>query len=130
MSEGQQIRIRGHELRCKHCAGTLFISRRAQLNTSFLEFFDLGWLNKAADIYVCAQCGFLHWFLEPQAEWVSQSQTHAKPEVKELEPEEQTLEPEAEEPAGDDSEATDCLSCGKKIPAGTATCPACGWSYK
>jgi hypothetical protein len=33
-------------------------------------------------------------------------------------------------PTEDDvSEPTECLECHKTIPAGSAKCPACGWSY-
>jgi hypothetical protein len=37
-----------------------------------------------------------------------------------------------EEPLPEDdlSEPTECLSCHRGIPAGAASCPGCGWSYK
>jgi hypothetical protein len=34
------------------------------------------------------------------------------------------------QPESDDGpERTSCLQCGKEIPEGTSTCPACGWTY-
>jgi DNA-directed RNA polymerase subunit RPC12/RpoP len=116
MSTGQTAEIRQRALRCQHCGRGRFVSRRAQLNTALLEFFDLGWLNQSADLYVCTHCGLVHWFVEPQ--------------VRAEEP--ATEEPPVEErPAEDDlTEATECLACHQSIPAGTAKCPACGWSYR
>jgi len=32
--------------------------------------------------------------------------------------------------AADRSDPTTCLSCGKTIPTGEGSCPACGWSYE
>jgi hypothetical protein len=72
-----------------------------------MQFLDLGWLNKSADIYVCAQCGLLHWFLEPN---VGLGQ-----EPKEVAPEELATEDDLAEP-------TECLECRQTIPA--------GWSYQ
>jgi hypothetical protein len=89
-----------------------------------MEFFDLGWLNKSADIYVCTHCGFLHWFLEPDE---GQQITTQEPRA-DVDREEAAIE---EPPAEDDlAEPTECLQCRQTIPAGAAKCPACGWSYK
>jgi DNA-directed RNA polymerase subunit RPC12/RpoP len=125
MSTGESVRIKDRPLRCTHCGHGRFAHRSAQLNTAFMEFFDLAWLNKTADIYVCAQCGFLHWFLDPQVE-----QPIRAPQ---LDPGDQLEEPiPAPEPdTGDElEEPTECLECHQTIPAGTAKCPSCGWSYK
>jgi hypothetical protein len=126
MSEGQSIKIGHRPLRCTHCGGGQFAHRTAQLNTSFMEFLDLSWLNKSADIYVCMQCGLLHWFLEPDVGQGQEPKTELNRE--EVSPEE--LPPE-ELPTEDDlTEPTECLECHKTIPAGSAKCPACGWSYQ
>jgi hypothetical protein len=110
MSEGEPVKIKNRPLRCKHCGKGQFVQRSAQLNTDFLEFFDLAWLNKSADVYVCTHCGFLHWFLDPQVE--------QKTSAEESAPEEDVDEP------------TECLACQTKIPAGLEKCPSCDWSYK
>ena len=30
-----------------------------------MAFFDLDWLNKSAEVFVCEECGKLEWFLDP-----------------------------------------------------------------
>ena len=124
MSEGQSVKVKNQSLTCKHCESGQFVHRTAQLNTAFLEFLDLGWLNKSADIYICASCGFLHWFLEPQVDVSAPGDQPAfEPQVDEPIP----LEDPA--PSDDLTEPTECLACGQRIPAGAAKCPSCGWSY-
>jgi hypothetical protein len=43
--------------------GVQFVQGEAQLHTATLTFLNLEWLGKTADLYVCDQCGFIHWFL-------------------------------------------------------------------
>ena len=62
---GDTVRIAGKALVCTHCGGEHFSQRRAKLNTTFAELFDLAWLNRSADVYVCNRCGHLDWFLNP-----------------------------------------------------------------
>lgn len=31
-----------------------------------MTLFDMDWLNKTADVFVCANCGHLEWFLNPE----------------------------------------------------------------
>jgi len=128
MTETQPVIIRQRPLRCMHCGGEAFARRSAQLNTAFLEFLNLAWLNATADIYVCTQCGFLHWFLNPSLQ---------RPSAGAEKPDEQSLFAEAPEalaeespPPDDLTEPTLCLACRRTIPAGAAQCASCGWSYK
>ena len=37
---------------------------RGQLNTKLASLIDLDVFNPEADCYVCASCGFVHWFLK------------------------------------------------------------------
>ena len=67
MSEAQEVVICRKNLACAHCGRTVFVARRAQLNTALATFVNLDWLNESADVYVCSQCGHLHWFLTPKA---------------------------------------------------------------
>jgi hypothetical protein len=128
MSEGQSVQIKNRPLQCKHCGRGQFVHRNAQLNTSFLEFFDLGWLNKSADVYICTCCGLLHWFLDPQVEGPAPVEKTGQPalvkEAQEPIPVEEAALPD------DLSEPAACLACGQRIPAGSDKCPSCGWSYK
>ena len=33
-----------------------------------MTFFDLEWLNKSAEDFVCTKCQHLEWFLDPKVE--------------------------------------------------------------
>jgi hypothetical protein len=126
MSQAQPVSIKNRSLQCKHCGHGQFVHRNAKLNTGLMEFLDVGWMNRSADVYVCAGCGFLHWFLEPQVEEaapVLQNRSLAEEAQSPVPPEEPA-------PPDDLSEASACLSCGQRIPAGSDTCSSCGWSYK
>jgi hypothetical protein len=57
------IDIAGKPLRCQHCGNEQFIASEAQLHTAALTFFNLEWLGKTADLYICGHCGFVHWFV-------------------------------------------------------------------
>ncbi len=52
-------------LQCVVCGNNRFYSRQALLNTSGASLMGLAWLNDDADCYVCAKCGYIHWFLPP-----------------------------------------------------------------
>jgi predicted nucleic-acid-binding Zn-ribbon protein len=93
--------INGQTLRCPHCQGTEFTRRHAQLNTAFLTFLDLDWLNQSADIFACDQCGRLEWYLNPT---VTQEDDKSNPIT--------------------------CVDCKMEIPPGEDTCSKCGWTYK
>ena len=58
----------GKNIKCQHCGNDKFTTRRAQLNTKGLTFLDLDWANPAADVLICSNCGFLHWFLNQISE--------------------------------------------------------------
>jgi hypothetical protein len=64
MKEPQRYQVH-HEnpLRCLVCDYDLFWRREAQLNTALATFFNLNWTNRSAVCLVCAQCGYIHWFL-------------------------------------------------------------------
>jgi|GEM_PF-2415661 predicted nucleic-acid-binding Zn-ribbon protein len=49
--------------RCHVCQSQLFFDREVKLNTTGAELFDLGWANQSATGLVCAQCGYVHLFL-------------------------------------------------------------------
>ena len=116
MSNRKQVTLAGVPLVCKHCGSGDFTHRSGQLNTAAMTFFNLDWLNASADIYVCEQCGFLHWFLG-RSILPERTMDHA---------------PLREEPVPEDdtSVASRCLKCRESIPSGTDTCPKCGWSYR
>ena len=101
MSEPQTYTVSDRPLKCPHCGGDHFHHRRILLNTRAMTFLDLDWLNAAADVYVCAQCGHLTWFANESAATEETS-----------------------------TELMTCLSCGTIIPPGDTACPKCGWTYQ
>ncbi len=57
LGDSSEIEIAGRPLICQHCGYDRFIGREVKLDTPFFSFFGL-----YADLYICAQCGFIHWF--------------------------------------------------------------------
>jgi hypothetical protein len=54
----------GPPTRCPHCGNGTFEHHSILLNTRALTFFNLDFLNRAADAYSCRQCGLIQWFLQ------------------------------------------------------------------
>ena len=61
--EPTQVEVRGQVLKCQVCGRDGFWRKEAQLNTAAASFFNLDWANQSAVCYVCAHCGYVHWFL-------------------------------------------------------------------
>lgn len=57
----------GEPLVCRLCEGERFRPRRFLLSPDWLAFFDLEWMSRRAHCFVCADCGFIHWFSWPRA---------------------------------------------------------------
>jgi len=55
-------------LRCLVCRGELFTQREIKLNTSGMEFMDLGWANRSGTGLICEGCGFVHTFVGSEFE--------------------------------------------------------------
>ena len=53
----------GDELKCLVCRGNKFFKREALLNTPGMTFLKRDWANAVAQCRVCADCGYIHWFL-------------------------------------------------------------------
>ena len=53
----------GKQLTCTVCGGTHFHERNSLLNTRAATFFRFDWANKEATNYICAQCGYIFWFM-------------------------------------------------------------------
>jgi hypothetical protein len=54
----------GRSLKCLVCGHDRFWQREAQLNTAGMTFLGLDWANASGICVVCANCGFIHWFME------------------------------------------------------------------
>ncbi|RJQ45967.1 MAG: hypothetical protein C4538_07580 [Nitrospiraceae bacterium] len=53
----------GRDMKCPICGHEEFWKRKTLMNTKGLTFWELDWLNKEADNYVCDRCGYILWFL-------------------------------------------------------------------
>jgi len=65
-SDPVAIEVQGRKLKCLICSHDEFRKREAQLNTAGATFFNLDWANASGTCYVCAKCGYIHWFLPQQ----------------------------------------------------------------
>ena len=62
-SDPISVEVQGRELKCLVCGHDCFHKREAQLNTATASFFNFDWANPTGACYVCAKCGYIHWFL-------------------------------------------------------------------
>jgi predicted RNA-binding Zn-ribbon protein involved in translation (DUF1610 family) len=141
MKQPLRVEVAGEPLRCNHCSADVFF-----LESAAIDRLGLGdraqleeWWGDRAIIYVCAACGFVHWFFEVEAG------RHERTEVGAMDEEiEGWAASEAAAPAefggmdediegwassGAAAEPVDCLACGQRIPAGESACPNCGWTW-
>lgn len=62
--EPTTVYVKERVLRCPVCEGQRFTSRKTLINTRMTSFFDVEWLfARQALIHICAQCGYVYWFL-------------------------------------------------------------------
>lgn len=57
-------------LSCHVCGGLLFAQREIKMTTSAMTFFNLDWLNRAAEGAICLRCGLVHTFLGDAHDWI------------------------------------------------------------
>ncbi|MGB5811226.1 MAG: hypothetical protein WBG86_11885 [Polyangiales bacterium] len=62
--EAREFDVGDKQMRCQFCDETKFWTKKAQLNTAVMSFFDVEWLNPEATCLICDSCGYVHWFLE------------------------------------------------------------------
>jgi hypothetical protein len=62
-SEPIGVEVQGRILKCLVCGHDAFWKKEAQLNTAGTSFFNLEWTSPTGACYVCARCGYIHWFL-------------------------------------------------------------------
>jgi len=53
-------------LYCQVCRHGEFWQHRVQLHTPFATFFNVEFANRIADCAICANCGYMHWFMPTQ----------------------------------------------------------------
>jgi predicted nucleic-acid-binding Zn-ribbon protein len=57
------VEIQGRELKCLVCGHDAFLKKEAQLNTTGASLLNLEWTSPSGACYICAKCGYIHWFL-------------------------------------------------------------------
>jgi hypothetical protein len=58
-----RVMVGGKALNCTVCGCTAFHERNSLLNTRAATFFNFDWANKEAQNFICAQCGYIFWFM-------------------------------------------------------------------
>jgi len=112
MADAGRVAVGGRDLRCQYCSHAQFYHRTAKLDHvawAGLLHFE-GYWGHHTDIYVCARCGFSHFFM-PVPSQSPEPRGEAEVRPRERLPEEA------------------CLSCGKQLPPAADKCPACGWTW-
>jgi predicted nucleic-acid-binding Zn-ribbon protein len=59
-----EVQVGARKLTCTVCGHQQFHERNSLLNTRAATFFKVDWANKEATNYICAQCGYIFWFLD------------------------------------------------------------------
>lgn len=60
-----RVFIHDRQLTCPFCQHQLFSERPIKLNSTGMSFLGLDWANKSATGLICAQCGHIQMFLDP-----------------------------------------------------------------
>lgn len=60
-SDPVSVEVQGRELKCLVCGHDGFHKQEAQLNPARAGLLD--WTVPTGICYVCAKCGYIHWFL-------------------------------------------------------------------
>jgi DNA-directed RNA polymerase subunit RPC12/RpoP len=154
MNEYKSVTISGMALRCNHCGGMAFFSRRVQLNTTLANYFNFESANVSADVFACARCGQLHWFLFKDKNSPERVITELPEDydvyaveiaggplpvqvVEEVDEDcgvesvqaQDALVSDADLAELDDNYDVACIQCGQIIPSGQSACAKCGWTY-
>ena len=53
---------------CGICRGDVFRDREVKLNSSGMEFMNLGWANESATGLICWRCGYVQLFVNGDLE--------------------------------------------------------------
>lgn len=70
MSNGAvRVWVRNQQVVCPFCRFDQFWERQIKLNTAGMSFLGLDWANKSATGLICAQCGHIEMFMEPQIQF-------------------------------------------------------------
>jgi len=62
-SDPISVEVQGRALKCLVCGHDEFWKKAAQLNTAGASFLNLEWTSPSGICYLCARCGYIHWFM-------------------------------------------------------------------
>jgi hypothetical protein len=60
--QSEAVEIKGRSLHCVVCHNATFWRRTATVYSGVASFFELEWLSPSAVVFVCDNCGYVHWF--------------------------------------------------------------------
>jgi hypothetical protein len=63
MSKPVTAEVLGKTFTCRLCHNPTFAVRYIKLNSTGMEFFDLGWANADSTGLICTSCGYIHEFM-------------------------------------------------------------------
>jgi predicted RNA-binding Zn-ribbon protein involved in translation (DUF1610 family) len=108
MSQPLRVEVAGKILQCKQCDAEVFFRESVTLDRLFMRglIHAQGWSGRHANVYLCGQCGFMHFFVM-STDYGAHRLT------------------ETEQP----TERIECLACGELITAEDSSCPSCGWAW-
>jgi hypothetical protein len=66
-TEPRLIEAGGKPLSCQVCGNMTFRQRDAVLHGALASFVSLEWLSPKCVCYICASCGFVHWFMPKES---------------------------------------------------------------
>lgn len=61
-----KVTIKDVQLVCHHCKHDKFSKREGLIATSFVILFHFGFWNRSGACFVCKNCGYTHWFIDPK----------------------------------------------------------------
>jgi predicted RNA-binding Zn-ribbon protein involved in translation (DUF1610 family) len=61
--EPNSYKVNGINLVCPICGHNQFLARETLMNTPGMTIMGIEWANKAAQNYICDDCGYVLWFM-------------------------------------------------------------------
>jgi ribosomal protein S27AE len=61
--EPNYYEVNGKPLSCPICSNKRFLARETLMNTPGMTIMGIEWANKAAQNYICDNCGYILWFM-------------------------------------------------------------------
>ena len=59
-----EYQVFDRKLVCPVCENNKFYTRETLMNTAGMAFFNLEFINKTANNYICDKCGYVYWFMD------------------------------------------------------------------